>query len=137
MNADNHVYDDRLCFRDIFKLQPLQKDDQGVVGKAFSFDKLCYCKNITEFCIIEYPLGVNLKCPKIYLNKGRKDISKLQPLQKDDQGVVGKTFSSDNKLCYCKNITEFSIIEYPLVHYARCCGLTTSFAICSKNRDDA
>ncbi|KAM3202189.1 protein NLP6 isoform X1 [Capsicum annuum] len=64
-----------------------------------------------------------------------RDISKLQPLQKD-QGVVGKAFSSD-KLCYCKNITEFSIIEYPLVHYARWCGLTTSFAICLKNRDDA
>ncbi|KAM3396574.1 hypothetical protein P3S68_000086 [Capsicum galapagoense] len=58
-----------------------------------------------------------------------QDISKLQPLQKDDQGVVGKAFSSDNKLCYCKNITEFSIIEYPLVHYARWCGLNTSFAI--------
>ncbi|CAN4077525.1 unnamed protein product [Withania somnifera] len=64
-----------------------------------------------------------------------RDISKLQPLQKD-QGVVGKAFSSGN-LCYCKNITEFSIIEYPLVHYARWCGLTTSFAICLKNRDDA
>lgn len=64
-----------------------------------------------------------------------RDISKLQPLHKD-QGVVGKAFSS-GKLCYCENITEFSIIEYPLVHYARWCGLTTSFAICLKNRDDA
>lgn len=64
-----------------------------------------------------------------------RDISKLQPLQKD-QGVVGKAFSS-GKLCYCTNITEFSIIEYPLVHYARWCGLTTSFAICLKSRDDA
>lgn len=63
-----------------------------------------------------------------------RDISKLQPLQKD-QGVVGKAFSS-GKLCYCQNITEFSIIEYPLVHYARWCGLTTSFAICLKSRDN-
>lgn len=60
-----------------------------------------------------------------------RDISKLQPLQKD-QGVVGKAFFS-GKLCYCENITEFSIIEYPLVHYARWCGLTSSFAICLKN----
>ncbi|KAK4365501.1 hypothetical protein RND71_016859 [Anisodus tanguticus] len=64
-----------------------------------------------------------------------RDISKLQPLQKD-QGVVGKAFSS-GKLCYCENITEFGIVEYPLVHYARWCGLTTSFAICLMNRDDA
>ncbi|XP_016468310.1 protein NLP6 [Nicotiana tabacum] len=64
-----------------------------------------------------------------------RDISKLQPLQKD-QGVVGKAFFSD-ELCYCENITEFSIIEYPLVHYARWCGLTSSFAICLKNGDEA
>ncbi|XP_009605049.1 protein NLP6-like isoform X2 [Nicotiana tomentosiformis] len=64
-----------------------------------------------------------------------RDISKLQPLQKD-QGVVGKAFFS-GELCYCENITEFSIIEYPLVHYARWCGLTSSFAICLKNGDEA
>ncbi|XP_059276348.1 protein NLP6-like [Lycium ferocissimum] len=64
-----------------------------------------------------------------------RDISKLQPLQKD-QGVVGKAFFS-GKLCYCENITEFGIIEYTLVHYARWCGLTTTFAICLKNKDDA
>ncbi|XP_019252304.1 PREDICTED: protein NLP6-like isoform X2 [Nicotiana attenuata] len=63
-----------------------------------------------------------------------RDISKLQPLQKD-QGVVGKAFFS-GKLCYCENITEFSIIEYPLVHYACWCGLTSSFAICLKSGDE-
>ncbi|GMQ03933.1 hypothetical protein CsSME_00049538 [Camellia sinensis var. sinensis] len=44
------------------------------------------------------------------------------------QGVVGRAFSSQN-LVFCKDVTQFSITEYPLAHYARKFGLTGSFAI--------
>ncbi|XP_028087087.1 protein NLP6-like [Camellia sinensis] len=54
-------------------------------------------------------------------------ICDLQHLRKG-QGVVGRAFSSQN-LVFCKDVTQFSITEYPLAHYARKFGLTGSFAI--------
>ncbi|CAL5438795.1 unnamed protein product [Camellia sinensis] len=48
------------------------------------------------------------------------------------QGVVGRAYSS-NKLVFCKDITQFSIIEYPLAHYAHEYGLTSCFAICLRS----
>ncbi|KAL6982488.1 hypothetical protein U1Q18_042975 [Sarracenia purpurea var. burkii] len=48
------------------------------------------------------------------------------------QGVVGRAFVSHNS-CFCEDITQFSKNEYPLVHYARMFGLTSSFAICLRS----
>ncbi|XP_028094105.1 protein NLP6-like [Camellia sinensis] len=51
----------------------------------------------------------------------------LQHLRKG-QGVVGRAILSQN-LVFCKDITQFSITEYPFAHYALKVGLTGSFAI--------
>ncbi|KAK3026505.1 hypothetical protein RJ639_041802 [Escallonia herrerae] len=44
------------------------------------------------------------------------------------QGVVGRVLYSGTS-CFCPDVTKFSETEYPLVHYARMSGLTSSFAI--------
>ncbi|XP_018626476.1 protein NLP6-like isoform X3 [Nicotiana tomentosiformis] len=44
-------------------------------------------------------------------------------------GVVGRAFSSKSS-CFCRDVTQLSIIEYPLVTCAREAGLTGCFAIC-------
>ncbi|CAL5359357.1 unnamed protein product [Camellia sinensis] len=59
------------------------------------------------------------------------DVCTLHSLGKG-QGVVGKAFSSHNLVFY-KDITQFSIIEYPLVHYACKYGLTGCFSICLRS----
>ncbi|CAL5359391.1 unnamed protein product [Camellia sinensis] len=48
------------------------------------------------------------------------------------QGVVGRAISSQN-LVFCKDVTQFSITEYPMAHYAREHGLARSFAICLRS----
>ncbi|KAF5935408.1 hypothetical protein HYC85_026537 [Camellia sinensis] len=45
------------------------------------------------------------------------------------QGVVGRAFYSPNVLL-CKDVTQLSIIDYPLAHYARYDKLGCCFAIC-------
>ncbi|KAK1301780.1 Protein NLP3 [Acorus calamus] len=44
------------------------------------------------------------------------------------QGVAGRAFAT-HRMCFCKDITQFSKTEYPLVHYARMFGLTGCLAI--------
>ncbi|CAL5359379.1 unnamed protein product [Camellia sinensis] len=55
----------------------------------------------------------------------------LHHLQKG-QGVVGRAVLSQN-LVFCKDITQFSITQYPLAHYAREHGLKGCFAICMRS----
>ncbi|GMQ05899.1 hypothetical protein CsSME_00050717 [Camellia sinensis var. sinensis] len=45
------------------------------------------------------------------------------------QGVVGRAFSSPDVL-FCKDVTQLSIIDYPLAHFARVEELGGCFAIC-------
>ncbi|CAL5443267.1 unnamed protein product [Camellia sinensis] len=52
--------------------------------------------------------------------------------QRKGQGVVGRAILSKN-LVFCKDITQFSITEYPFAHYAHKVGLTGSFAICLRS----
>ncbi|CAL5442770.1 unnamed protein product [Camellia sinensis] len=49
------------------------------------------------------------------------------------QGVVGRAFSSPNVL-FCKDVTQHSIIDYPLAHSARDHKLGCCFAICLQSR---
>ncbi|XP_059653133.1 protein NLP7-like isoform X2 [Cornus florida] len=44
-------------------------------------------------------------------------------------GVVGSAYQS-HKLCFCRDITQFSITEYPSLPLPRAFGLTGCFAIC-------
>ncbi|XP_057511347.1 protein NLP6-like [Actinidia eriantha] len=43
-------------------------------------------------------------------------------------GVVGRALSSPN-LLYCSDVTQFSMAEYPLAHFARLCRLRGCFSI--------
>ncbi|KAL7167766.1 hypothetical protein ACSBR2_038262 [Camellia fascicularis] len=54
--------------------------------------------------------------------------NKLSHLRKG-QGVVGRAFSSPNVL-FCKDVTQLSIIDYPLAHYARDEEVGCCFAVC-------
>ncbi|CAL5360750.1 unnamed protein product [Camellia sinensis] len=54
--------------------------------------------------------------------------SNAQHLRKG-QGVVGRAFSSRNVLL-CKDVTQLSVIDYPLAHYARYHKVGCCFAIC-------
>ncbi|KAL7190684.1 hypothetical protein ACSBR2_022875 [Camellia fascicularis] len=48
---------------------------------------------------------------------------------KEGVGVVGKALSSNN-MVFCRDVTQLSLTEYPLAHYAREFGLSGCFAIC-------
>ncbi|GMQ05745.1 hypothetical protein CsSME_00050646 [Camellia sinensis var. sinensis] len=48
---------------------------------------------------------------------------------KKGQGIVGRAFYSPNVLL-CKDVTQLSIIDHPLAHYARYDKLGCCFAIC-------
>ncbi|XP_059654650.1 protein NLP6-like [Cornus florida] len=55
------------------------------------------------------------------------------------QGVVGSAHRS-HKLCFCRDISQFSLTEYPLLPIAGLFGLTSCFAIylqstCAENSD--
>ncbi|XP_028075818.1 protein NLP7-like [Camellia sinensis] len=48
---------------------------------------------------------------------------------KEGTGVVGRALLSTN-LVFCRDVTQLSITEYPMAHYARDVGLSGCFAIC-------
>ncbi|CAL5442730.1 unnamed protein product [Camellia sinensis] len=56
-------------------------------------------------------------------------ISHVEHHLRKGQGVVGRAFYSPNVLL-CKDVTQLSIIDYPLAHYARDAKLGGCFAIC-------
>nr|XP_027067001.1 protein NLP6-like [Coffea arabica] len=45
------------------------------------------------------------------------------------QGVVGRAFSSKSA-CFCRDVRQLSITEYPVVHTARSCEYSACFAVC-------
>ncbi|KAI8011334.1 Protein NLP6 [Camellia lanceoleosa] len=48
---------------------------------------------------------------------------------KNGVGVVGRAFLSTN-MVFCRDVTQLSLTEYPLAHYARQARLSGCFAIC-------
>ncbi|XP_059654627.1 protein NLP7-like [Cornus florida] len=58
-------------------------------------------------------------------------ICTLNNLQKG-QGIVGRAYLS-RKLCFCRDITQFSLSEYPFLPEARRFGLVGCFTICLQN----
>ncbi|XP_057478527.1 protein NLP6-like [Actinidia eriantha] len=96
----------------------------GLKKSCSSFDGSCMgqiCMSTTEvaFYVVDAHMwGFREACAEHHLQKG--------------QGVAGRAFASHN-LCFCEDITQFCKTEYPLVHYARMFGLTSSFAICLRS----
>jgi hypothetical protein len=93
----------------------------GLRKSCSSFDGSCVgqvCMSTTDvaFYIINPTMwGFRQACVEHHLLKG--------------QGVAGRAFSSQ-RASFCEDITQFCKSEYPLVHYARMFGLTSSLAIC-------
>ncbi|XP_073127530.1 uncharacterized protein [Henckelia pumila] len=87
----------------------------------------------------------NFNCMELARSKRRKDhddtLSKfleacrLHHIQYG-QGIVGLALSSTNKWCFCENISDFSISEYPMKHYAQQAGLSSCIAICARSKHD-
>ena len=96
----------------------------GLKKSCSSFDGSCMgqiCMSTTEvaFYVVDAHMwGFREACAEHHLQKG--------------QGVAGRAFASHNS-CFCEDITQFCKTEYPLVHYARMFGLTSSFAICLRS----
>ncbi|KAA8545371.1 hypothetical protein F0562_020155 [Nyssa sinensis] len=53
-------------------------------------------------------------------------------LQKD-QGVVWRAYLGSHSTSFCRDVTQFGITEYPMVHYARHHEFFGCFAICLKS----
>lgn len=93
----------------------------GLKKSCSSFDGSCMgqvCMSTTDvaYYVVDYHMwGFREACAEHHLLKG--------------QGVAGRSFASQSS-CFCEDITKFSKPEYPLVHYARLFGLSSSFAIC-------
>ncbi|XP_008783158.2 protein NLP3-like isoform X2 [Phoenix dactylifera] len=93
----------------------------GSKKSCSSFDGGCMgqvCMSTTDaaFHVIDAHMwGFREACTEHHLQKG--------------QGVAGRAFAS-RRSCFSKDITQFSKIDYPLVHYARMFGLACCFALC-------
>ncbi|GMQ03918.1 hypothetical protein CsSME_00049527 [Camellia sinensis var. sinensis] len=112
--------------------EPSRQDCVGVleivttieVSKFFYLLELSvYVKNFMTSCLISTP-RLNVILPYV--------CEVLRHIQGDWQGVVGRAVLSQN-LVFCKDITQFSITQYPLAHYAREHGLKGCFAICMRS----
>ncbi|KAK6947946.1 PB1 domain [Dillenia turbinata] len=99
-------------------------DGGGPKKNCTSFDGSCMgqvCMSTTEvaFYVVDAHLwGFREACVEHHLQRG--------------QGVVGRAFAS-HSMCFCKDVTQFCKLEYPLVHYARMFGLKSCFAICLRS----
>ncbi|XP_057520416.1 protein NLP6-like [Amaranthus tricolor] len=97
----------------------------GLKKSCSSFDGSCMgqvCMSTTDvaFYVVDARMwGFREACAEHHLQKG--------------QGVAGRSFSSHG-LSFCRDISQFCKIEYPLVHYARLFELTGSFAICLRSK---
>lgn len=50
------------------------------------------------------------------------------------RGIVWLALWSTNNLYFCENLSEFSISEYPMKHYAQRARFSSCFAICPRNK---
>ncbi|KAJ4956658.1 hypothetical protein NE237_013441 [Protea cynaroides] len=96
----------------------------GLKKSCTSFDGNCMgqvCMSTTDvanYVVDAHMWGFRDACAEHHLQKG--------------QGVAGRAFLSRGS-CFSRDITQFSKIEYPLVHYARMFRLTSCFAICLRS----
>ncbi|XP_028548802.1 protein NLP3 isoform X1 [Dendrobium catenatum] len=78
--------------------------------------QVCMSTTDAAFYVVEAQMwGFRVACSEHHLQKG--------------QGVVGRAFSV-KRPCFCRDVTKFCKMEYPLVHYAQMFGLGSCFALC-------
>jgi hypothetical protein len=103
------------------KHQSLLSHGGGVKKSCSSFDGSC----MEDVCISTSDVAFHVTDACIW---GFRDACVAHHLQKG-QGVPGKAFIS-RRPCFSKDVSRFSKMEYPLVHYARMFGLAGCFSIC-------
>ncbi|CAL5437757.1 unnamed protein product [Camellia sinensis] len=82
----------------------------------------CKCRALVKGDICHLLLG-HVNCRELF------GISDVEHHLRKGQGVIGRAFYSPNVLL-CKDVTQLSIIDYPLAHYTRDAKLGGCFAIC-------
>ncbi|THG13622.1 protein NLP3-like [Camellia sinensis] len=82
----------------------------------------CKCRALVKGDIFHLLLG-HVNCRELF------GISDVEHHLRKGQGVIGRAFYSPNVLL-CKDVTQLSIIDYPLAHYTRDAKLGGCFAIC-------
>lgn len=92
----------------------------GVKRSCLSFGGSC----MEEVCISTSDVAFHIIDARMW---GFRDACVAHHLQKG-QGVSGKAFIS-GRPCFSKDVSRFSKMEYPLVHYARMFGLAGCFSI--------
>ncbi|KAL6624473.1 hypothetical protein ACP70R_031794 [Stipagrostis hirtigluma subsp. patula] len=104
-----------------YKYQKLLTHGAGVKNSCVNvheccIQELCLSTSDVAFHVIDAHMwGFRDACVEHHLHKG--------------QGVSGKAFIL-RRPCFSKDVTRFSKMEYPLVHYARMFGLAGCFSIC-------
>ncbi|XP_042017789.1 uncharacterized protein LOC121765656 [Salvia splendens] len=51
------------------------------------------------------------------------------------KGMIGMALASENKSCFCPNLSEFSIVDHPMSHYDMRDRREVCFAICLQSSD--
>ncbi|XP_047954959.1 protein NLP6-like isoform X2 [Salvia hispanica] len=51
------------------------------------------------------------------------------------KGMIGMVLASENKSCFCPNLSEFSIVDHPMSHYDMRDRRDVCFAICLQSSD--
>ncbi|KAJ3700944.1 hypothetical protein LUZ61_004649 [Rhynchospora tenuis] len=78
--------------------------------------QVCMSASDVAFHVIDaHSWGFRDACIEHHLQKG--------------QGAAGRAFLY-RKPCFVRDVTKFSKVEYPLVHYAKMFGLGASFSVC-------
>uniref|UniRef100_A0A5B7CAL6 Uncharacterized protein n=1 Tax=Davidia involucrata TaxID=16924 RepID=A0A5B7CAL6_DAVIN len=99
-------------------------------GNGSSPEQSFTCSNVTR-CEGEVMSALaHAYCTQGYSSPGEvfRTYTKGLHLQKG-QGVVGRAYMSAHNSCFCADVTQFSITEYPMAHFARSCEFTSCFAI--------
>ncbi|CAL5436024.1 unnamed protein product [Camellia sinensis] len=133
-----------------FDVDGVSDEHLGLHRRVFRHQQLEFTPNVQYYSCKEYPqrdhaISCNIKLSlavPLFQSCTRSCIGVIEMVSTTEitsknlgsmlRGVVGRAFSSQN-LVFCKDVTQFSITEYPLAHYARKFGLAGSFAICLRS----
>ncbi|KAL6864830.1 hypothetical protein ACP4OV_015981 [Aristida adscensionis] len=103
------------------KYQNLLIHGAGVKSSCFNLHE----SSVQEFCLRTSDVAFHVIDARMW---GFRDACVEHHLQKG-QGVSGRAFVL-RRPCFSKDVTRFSKLDYPLVHYARMFGLAGCFSIC-------
>ncbi|KAL1543585.1 protein NLP6-like isoform X1 [Salvia divinorum] len=146
----------KLCSTHIdFRPRFLINEPANIINcRKKALNEICRALNIIDGCLPQlYMANVwvpiakcastttnNRSCMELALSTD--NISKFMPTDsvpwihvKARKGMVGMVLASENKSCFCPNLSEFSIVDQPLSHYDMSDRRDACFAICLQSSD--